>query len=186
MRNAIMEERRPRPLDGEALWTYALKLLGAQARSTGEMREKLLRRAERSIDVETAIARLKDAGYLDDHRFAEAFASARLANDKLGRAKVIQDLRQRRIAPALAAETVRAVYEGVADQALIEAWIRHKYAKAPREGLFASQKDMASAYRRMQQAGFPSGEILRALKRFAKNPDLLDGFEPPEPAPEDE
>jgi len=181
-----MEERKPRPLDGEALWTYALRLLGAQARSAGEMREKLLRRAERAIDVETAIARLKDAGYLNDHRFAEAFAAARLANDKLGRARVIQDLRRRRIAPALAAETVRAAYQGVDEQALIEEWIRHKYHKAPREGLFASRKDMAAAYRRMQQAGFPSAEVLRALKRFAKNPDLLDGFEPPEPAPEDE
>jgi regulatory protein len=181
-----MEERKPRPLDGEALWTYALKLLGVQARSTGEMREKLLRRAERPMDVETAIARLKDAGYLDDRRFAEAFAAARLANNKLGRARVIQNLRQRRIAPALAAETVRAVYKDVSEPALIEEWIRHKYHKAPREGLFASQKDMASAYSRMQQAGFPSGEILRALKRFAKNPDLLDGFEPPEPEPDDE
>jgi regulatory protein len=181
-----MEERRPRPLDSEALWGYALKLLGGHARSTGEMREKLLRRAERALDVETAIARLKDAGYLNDHRFAEAFAAARLANDRLGRARVIQDLRQRRVAPALAAETVRAVYEDVDEQALIEEWIRHKYCKAPREGLFADRKDLAAAYRRMQHAGFPSGEILRALKRFAGNPDLLDGFEPPEPALEDE
>ena len=176
-----MEERRPRPLDSEGLWTYALKLLGGSARSSGEMREKLARRAERAGDVENTIARLKDAGYLNDHRFAEAFASARLANDKLGRARVIQDLRQRRVAPALAAETVRAVYAEVDEQTLIEDWIRHKFHKAPREGLFVDKKDMASAYRRLQQAGFPSGEILRALNRFAKNPDLLDAFEPPEP-----
>ena len=181
-----MEERKPRPLDSEALWSYALKLLGGQARSSGEMREKLGRRAVRAIDVETVIARLKDAGYLDDHRFAEAFAAARLANDRLGRARVVQDLRQRRVAPALAAETVRAVYAEVDEQALIEAWIRHKYRQTPREGLFADHKDLANAYRRMQHAGFRSDQILRALKGFAKNPDLLDAFEPPEPAPEDE
>jgi regulatory protein len=181
-----MEERKPRPLDSEALWTYALKLLGGQARSSGEMREKLGRRALRPMDVENVIARLKDAGYLDDQRFAEAFAAARLANDRLGRARVIQDLRQRRVAPALAAETVRAVYQEVDEQALIEDWIRHKYRAAPKEGLFADRKDLANAYRRMQHAGFPSGAILRALKRFAGNPDLLDGFEPPEPAPDDD
>jgi hypothetical protein len=78
------------------------------------------------------------------------------------------------------------VYADVDEQALIESWIRRKYRQAPREGLFANPKDLANAYRRMQQAGFPSGEILRTLKRFAKNPDLLDGFEPPEPPPEDE
>jgi len=102
-----------------------------QARSSGEMREKLGRRAERPEDVEPVVARLKDAGYLDDRRFAEAFASARLANDKMGRTRVIQELRRRRVAPALAAETVRAVYADVDEETLIEAWIRRKYRQAP-------------------------------------------------------
>jgi len=39
---------------------------------------------------------------------------------------------------------------------------------------------MAAAYRRLLHAGFRSGEILRVLKRFAKNPELLDAWEPPE------
>jgi hypothetical protein len=30
------------------------------------------------------------------------------------------------------------------------------------------------------RAGFGSGNVIRALKRFAANPELLDGFEPPE------
>jgi hypothetical protein len=38
---------------------------------------------------------------------------------------------------------------------------------------------MASAYRRLVRAGFRTGDILRALKRFARNPELLDAFEPP-------
>ena len=43
---------------------------------------------------------------------------------------------------------------------------------------------MASAYRRLVRAGFKTGEIVKALKKFAKNPELLDGFEPPEEAEE--
>ena len=66
------------------------------------------------------------------------------------------------------------------EEALIEEWIRRKYRTATREGLFADQKDLAAAYRRLVRAGFRSGQILKALKRFAKDPDLLDGFEPPE------
>jgi len=64
--------------------------------------------------------------------------------------------------------------------ALIEEWIRRKYRTAEREGLFGDQKDLGKAYRRLVHAGFRSGEILKVLKRFAKNPDLLDGFDPPE------
>ncbi len=175
-----MEERKQRRLDATALWGYALKVLAGRAHSTGELREKLRRRAEKAGDVDDILARLKDHGYLDDRRFAESFAGARLSNDKLGRGRVIQDLRQRRVAPSLAEQTVKKVYQDVDEAALIEEWIRRKYRLSPREGLFQEDKDVASACRRLQRAGFRIGEIIKVLKRFARNPELLDNWEPPE------
>ncbi len=178
-----MEERKIRRLDGGALWTFAVKALAGRAHSTGELREKLRRRAERAGDVDEVLARLKDVGYLDDRRYAEGFASSRLANERLGRTRVIQDLRQRRVAPSLAERTVQKVYQDVDEEALIEDFIRRKYRLAPREGLFREDKHLAAAYRRLLHAGFRSGDIIRVLKRFARNPDLLDTFEPPEEPP---
>jgi regulatory protein len=180
-----MDEPKVRRLDADSLWSFALKALGARAHSTGELREKLRRRAERVSDVDDVLARLKDHGYLDDRRFAEGFASARLSNDRFGRNRVIQDLRHRRVAPTLAERAVRDVYQEVNEQALIEEWVRRKYRLAPRETLFHEDKDLASAYRRLLRAGFRTGDIVRVLKRFARNPDLLDAFEPPEEAPEE-
>jgi len=180
-----MQDRHPRKLDAEGLWSYALKALAQRAHSTGELREKLRRRAEEHADIDVVVARLKDSGYLNDQRYAESFAAARLANERLGKGRVIQDLRQRRVAPALAEKTVRHVYEDVDEQALIDEWIRRKYRMTPREGLFQDEKDLAAAYRRMLRAGFQTGNIIRALKRFAKDPDLLDAFEPPEEEPEE-
>lgn len=175
-----MEERRSRRLDAAGLWEYALKSLSGRAQSTGELREKLRRRAERVGDIDDVLSRLKQSGYLDDRRFAESFAAARLSGEKFGRTRVIHDLRQHRVAPPLAERTVEKVYREVDEEALIEEWIRRKYRTATREGLFGEQKDLAAAYRRLARAGFRSGEILKVLKRFAKNPDLLDGFEAPE------
>ena len=175
-----MNERRVRSLDAASLWEYALKLLAGRAHSTGELREKLRRRAEQTSDVDQVLARLKENGYLDDKRYAESYASSRLSGEKFGRTRVIRDLRQHRVAPALAEKTVAKVYQGVDESALIEDWIRRKYRTASREGLFAEEKDLAAAYRRLVRAGFRSSEILKVLKRFAKNPDLLDSFEPPE------
>jgi len=180
-----MEERKPRRLDADGLWEYALKSLGGRAHSIGELREKLRRRAERAGDIDGVLARLKEHQYLDDRRYAESFASARLLNEKLGRTRVIRELRARRVAPAVAERTVEKVYQGVPETALIEEWIRRKYRTAPREGLFQDQKDLAAAYRRLARAGFRTGEILNVLKRFAKDPELLDGFEPPEEAMEE-
>jgi SOS response regulatory protein OraA/RecX len=102
----------------------------------------------------------------------------------MGSARVLRDLRQHRVAPALAENTVREVYRDVDEQALIDEWIRRKYRLAPRETLFRDDKDLGSAYRRLVRAGFRTGEIVGALKRFARNPELLDGFEPP-PGEED-
>jgi regulatory protein len=179
-----MQESKFHRLPQEALWSYALKTLGGRAHSTGELRQKLQRRAERPEDVDAVLARLHDLGYLDDRRYAEGYASARLANDKLGRTRVVRDLRQHRVAPALAEQTVRQVYQDVNEQTLIEEWVRKKYRLAPREALFQDDKALASAYRRLLHAGFRAGEIVKVLKRFAKNPELLDSFEPPEEAPE--
>ena len=175
-----MDQRKPRPLDAEGLWNYALRVLGGRAHSTGEMREKLRRRAAQMEDVDQVLARLKESSYLDDRRFAEGYASSRLSNERFGRTRVLQDLRGRRVAPALAEKTVSEVYQDVDEAALIEEWVRRKYRLAPRESLFQEDKDMASAYRRLLRAGFRTGEIVRVLKRFAKNPELLDSFEPPE------
>src|ERR1041384_4417495 len=175
-----MEERKPRRLNREALWAYALKSLGGRAHSIGELGQKLRRRAESAGDVEDVLARLKEHGYLDDKRFAEGFASARLSDRGFGSTRVIQDLRQRPAAPAWAQQTVEQVYRDVDETALIEDWIRRKSRAATREGLFQQDKDMAAAYRRLLRAGFRSGAIVNVLKRFAKNPELLDSWEPPE------
>jgi regulatory protein len=175
-----MDERKPRRLDNQGLWDYALRALGGRAHSTGELREKLRRRAASAEDVERVLARLKESKYLDDPQFAEGYAASRLSNERFGKTRVLRDLRQRRVAPALAEKTVQAVYRDVDESALIEEWIRRKYRAAPPEGLFQQEKDLASAYRRLLRAGFRTGEILRVLKRFARNPELLDNFEPPE------
>lgn len=180
-----MPERRARPLDAASLWEYALKVLAGRAHSAGELGVKLRRRAERAEDVDDVLSRLKQSGYLDDKRYAESYAASRLSGEKFGRTRVIRDLRQHRVAPALAERTVEKVYRDVDEEAMIEEWIRRKYRTATREGLFGEQKNMAAAYRRLVHAGFRSGEILKVLKRFAKNPDLLDGFEPPEEEGED-
>lgn len=152
-----------------------MKSAGARAQSTGEMRAKLLRRAERASDVDSTIAKLKEYGFLDDRRYAESFASARLENDGFGKQRALRDLAQRRIAPAVAAIAVEEAYTGRDEIALIEAFIRRRYRNADREKLFQQDKELASAFRRLRVAGFQTGNIIRVLKQFASNPEMLDG-----------
>ncbi|MGA3039959.1 MAG: RecX family transcriptional regulator [Bryobacteraceae bacterium] len=180
-----MKNGKRAPLDAAGLWEYALRVLGGRAYSTGELREKLRRKAALAGDVDPTIARLKEYGYLNDRKFAENFAAARLENEGLGKTRVLADLSRRRVAPAVAQQTVGKVYEDVNEQALAEDFVRHKFRMASRENLFQDAKQMASAYRRLVRAGFRSATVIAVLKKFARDPDLLDGFEPPEEAAEE-
>ena len=105
----------------------ALRALGARARSTGELREKLRQRAAQPEDVDSVLHALKQAGYLDDRRFAENYAAARLENQSLGKLRVLKDLRQRRVAGKLAVEVADATYRDIDEPALIEQFLERKY-----------------------------------------------------------
>jgi regulatory protein len=180
-----MKRWTPSKLDEAGLWEYAVRALASRAHSSGQLRVKLERQAQKKSDVDVVLARLKEYRYLDDRKFAESFAVSRLENQQLGRNRVLRDLQERRVAPAMAQRTVSKVYEQVDEAALIENYVRRHYRSASREGLFQDQKELASAYRRLLRAGFSSGSIVRVLKRFAHDPDLLDAFEPPEETAEE-
>jgi regulatory protein len=171
---------KPRRLDKAALWQYALKSLGGRAYSAGELRQKLLMKAEQPDDVASTLARLRECGYLDDKRFAENFAGARLETQGFGKTRVIRELRQKRVAPAVAERAVAEAYGSIDEIQLIESFLRRKYRHNGPDIALQDPKEFASAYRKLLYAGFSGGNCLRVLKRFAKNPELLDQLEPAE------
>jgi regulatory protein len=169
--------RKPKPLDEDALFNYALRALGGRAHSQGELREKLRRRAADTGALEAVLGRLKEAGYLDDRRFAEGFAAARLENQGLGSARVLRDLRQRRVAPALAGEAVEKTFAGVDEVRLIEDFLARKFRGKQLPAFLADEKNLAGAYRRLRYAGFSSNASIQVLKKYAREAEELEGLE---------
>lgn len=162
-----MAQRKSKLYDRDNLFNFALRSLGGRAYSIGEIREKLKRRAQNVADVDAVIARLKEAGYLDDRRFAESFAAARLENQGLGRMRVARDLRQRRVAPALAEQVTDQTYRSTDEAELIQAFLERKYRGKELKRFLAEEKNLAAAYRRLRYAGFSPGASIRVLKRYA-------------------
>jgi regulatory protein len=167
----------PRQLDVEGLWQYGLRVLGMRGYAVAELRDKLARRAARAEDVATILARLKQYGYLDDRRYAENYAASRLANESLGRFRVVQDLRKRRVAPAVVEAVVGEVYSGSDEDRLAEEFLRRKLRKVDPVAYLAEPKHVASAYRKLRLAGFGYSPSLRVIKKFAREPELLDQIE---------
>src|ERR1700681_1481247 len=176
-----MTKRKPKLFQETELLNYAVRVLGGRAHSSGELREKLRRRAERAEDVDVVLAKLKEIGYLDDRRFAESYAAARLENQGLGKMRVLRDLRQRRIAPQLAEQVTEKTYQETDETKLIEEFLKRKYHGKKLGEFLGEEKNLAAAYRRLRYAGFSAGASIRVLKRYARQAEELEGLEVEDP-----
>jgi|KBSMisStaDraftv2_1062788.scaffolds.fasta_scaffold221135_3 regulatory protein len=155
-------------LDEKSLWEYALRTLSQRAHSAGEIRQKLVKRAQSVQDIDAVLAKLREYGMVDDRRFSEAFASARLQNDGFGRFRVLNDLRRKRIAPAIAETAVNTAFSGTDEPQLIEQFLKRKYRNIDLRQFLQEEKNLASAYRRLRTAGFGSGSAIAVLKRYSQ------------------
>jgi len=168
---------KPAELDLEGLMNYAAFVLRSRAQSSGELRQKLKRRAAQASDVDEVIRRLKDNGYLSDKHFAESFAGWRRDNQGLGKARVVRDLLARRVAPELAKKAADTAYSQVDEIKMIEQFLARKYRGKDLGVMLSEAKHLASAYRRLRTAGFSSGNSIRVLKRFAAEAERLEEME---------
>jgi len=99
----------------------AIKLLTARPRSVGELRERLLKLKDTNEDVvEAVIARLREYGYLDDERFAFSYASYRVKQKPVGRRRLEQDLKFKKVDSQVASEALDTVFCETPEEQLID------------------------------------------------------------------
>lgn len=166
--------RSPKRLDAAELLDFALRSLSSRAMSIGELRTKLTRRATHPEDVTEVMSKLKQVGYLNDRTFADSFATARLASQGFGKARVLRDLRQRQVPPNVAEKAVEQAYQDSDETELILKFLGRKYRNRPLATLLKEPKELASAYRKLRLAGFSSAASIRVLKNYAAEADLLE------------
>lgn len=166
--------RKPKLLELEELKQYAAQSLATRAQSTSELRTKLRKKAARKEDVEEILGYLKESGYVDDTRFAGAFAEWRKESQGMGKARVVRDLMSRRVAPGIAQAAAEEAYKDTNEVELIEAWLVRKYRGKNLREFLKEQKNLASAFRRLRTAGFGSGTSIKVLKRYASGAVEID------------
>jgi regulatory protein len=142
--------------------------------TAAEVRRKLVAKALDPDDVEGAMAKLREYGYLDDSKFAEHYASMRKENQGLGKGRVVRDLRQRRVAPALAEKAVATAFEGSDEVQMIEQYLARKFRSVNLREYLRDPKHLASAFRRLQYAGFGSSASIKVLRRYADRAEELE------------
>lgn len=169
-----MPRKAPPLLETAGLMAYAARTLASRAQSISELRVKLTRKAAHQTDVDDVLRRLKEAGFLNDQKFAESFANWRRENDGFGKSRVMRDLMARRVASAVAKSAADAAYAEVDERAMIENFLARKYRGKNLGALLAEEKHLASAYRKLRGAGFSAGNSIRVLKTYAAEAERLE------------
>jgi regulatory protein len=164
---------KPRAFLNElGLYDYAIKALGRHMRTEVELRRLMQTRVEPGergeAVINTAIARLKEHGYLNDAAFAETYARLRQENEKLGSRRVRQDLKLKGLKSDLVEETLDARYGATDEEALARQHLDRKRIKKP-----ANEKETARVMRRLVTAGFSTGVIYRILRNWDVTDEAL-------------
>jgi regulatory protein len=171
MRPSGKNRLKPKKLNTEQLWEYALAALSRRAQSKAELRRKLVNRAETAQDVAAVLEKLSEYQLADDAKFSEAYAAARLQNQGLGQMRVMRDLRAKQVPERVANEAIEKTYAETNEPDLIAQFLARKYRNKDLRVFLKDPKNLAAAYRRLRTAGFRSGPSLDALKRYASLPD---------------
>ena len=100
---------------------HALKLLAAKSRSVAELRGRLLERRHANKEiVEAVIERLREYGYLDDERYAFGYASLKVRQRPLGRARLERDLKFKQVSSEVAGEALDQVFAETSEEDLLD------------------------------------------------------------------
>ena len=142
-----------------------LKMLARRELSEKQVRERLARKQHDKDAIEEAIARLRQERALDDARVAEAIARTEIAIRRRGKLRVRMQIEHAGIDKATAKHAVDAVFDGLDDEALIEASLRKRLHG--RETI-ADDREFQRLYRYLAGQGFESDKIMKTLSSRRK------------------
>lgn len=157
---------KPRaPLDGAALYAYAVRSLGRKMRTVAELKRLMCQRVEPGevgeAKMNAVVARLIDHQYLNDTRYAADYTRIRQENDRFGRRRVQQELNRRGVHEEIVTKTLDAAYADLSEQELARRYIERKRLRKP-----TNDKETARVVRSLVRAGFSLGIIFPLLKAW--------------------
>ena len=162
----------------DELYEYAVGALARRMRTVAELKRLMRARVEDSESeygqtlIELVIRRLKDQGYLNDSQYAASYSSLRRDNQKLGRMRVITELKTRGVHGSVIEKAIETAYEGVSDEKQAREFLCKKRMQKPTD-----QKQTARIFRQLARAGFGMKTIFTILKKWDVDEETLSAIE---------
>lgn len=162
-----LDEARLRTLD------RAVRMLAARARSSRDLRRRLLQKGEPAHAVDLVIERLAAAGLLDDAEYARQFSRSKVTGAGFSRRRLQSELAKRGVEGDTATEAIRDVFE---DESIDEAAILERVARKKLRtlGPLDEQARRRRLYAFLARRGYDSEQIRGVLDALLSPPDNLD------------
>ncbi|RNC71803.1 MAG: regulatory protein RecX [Desulfuromonadales bacterium] len=140
----------------------ALGILSRRDQSEAELARKLRRRGIGEVEIDAAIVRLRELGYLDDRRLAGRVAETALADGRMVGQRLRAELRRRGIPPTLADEALTRSAEGYDERLTVAELLGRKFPSF--DPASAEMKEQRRIVGWFQRRGFSLAAILEALR----------------------
>jgi len=138
-------------------------MLAGRELSEAQVRQRLVRRKYDSTDIDSAVERLKEGGYIDDARAAALIARRETTVRRRGKARVSSRLRAAGIASAVADHAVEQVFKDVDPDALLDASLERRLRGRTR---VTDEKERQRLYRYLIGQGFEAERVLTKLRKL--------------------
>jgi regulatory protein len=137
------------------------KYCAFQERSQYEVRNKLLELGQRGNDLENIMVNLIEDGFLNEERFAIAFARGKFRMKGWGRNRISQELKRKRISEYCINKAMREIDNSDYRESLLKE-LKKKAATIKDENIF-SRKQKLSAY--LIRKGYEPDIVWEAVNR---------------------
>jgi regulatory protein len=140
----------------------ALRILTRRDCSSAELARKLRDRGIADPLIGEVVTRLQGAGYLDDRRFARAWAESAVENGRGYGPRLRMELARRGVPDEIVAEVLAAVAAEYDEEATLAALLARKFAGFNPAATTDGEKRRVLQY--LQRRGFSSAAIFQAFR----------------------
>jgi regulatory protein len=139
----------------------AVAMLSRRPYSVAELRRALEKKFPDSSDVPEVLARLRQLGYLDDAKFAEAYASSLARVRNYGQHRIRRELKSKLVDYRVIDRAVDNAYTSVSERELLERAIDKKIRTLRKP---MTRAKLASLCQSLIRRGFRADDIMRTIR----------------------
>jgi regulatory protein len=150
-------------------------MLARRPYSIAELRRALEKKCPKTEQVDAAIARLRELGYLDDRKFAEQYAYSLAQNRAFGPHRLRRELKAKLVNYQEIESAVERVYEETPAQTLLEKALDKKVRSIR---LPLTRAKFQSLCQGLMRLGFNAGDIIKAVRARPELQPVAEDLEP--------